>query len=150
LRNSCAEPLIWDNLHANDYDGAASYCGRMPDGHWNCEASERACSCNPITSSLNYVPFRTWRNFVAARADGPPKAYLSAMREWLPRFATWPAVTLERLILFGDCYYLPYERPGGGRLFEPTGASGNESANWGEETAAFRSRPPVAGVLCCA
>src|SRR5207245_57761 len=38
------------------------------------------------------------------------KAYLSALQEWLPRFATiGKPVTLEGLTLFGDCYYLPHE-----------------------------------------
>jgi hypothetical protein len=32
------------------------------------------------------------------------------MKEWLPRFATiGEPVSLEDLILFGDCYYLPHE-----------------------------------------
>jgi hypothetical protein len=61
---------------------------------------------------LNFVPFRTLAEFV--HCEGPwdaRKAYLSAMEEWLPHFATvGQPVTLQELILFGDCFYLPYEQ----------------------------------------
>ena len=56
--------------------------------------------------------FRWTRERCPATAKWEPrKAYLSAMREWLPRFATLgQPVTFEDLVLFGDCYYLPYEQ----------------------------------------
>jgi protein O-GlcNAcase/histone acetyltransferase len=91
---------------------------------------------------LNYVPFRTLAEFV--HCDGrwaPRKAYLSALREWLPRFATiGQPVTLEDLILFGDCYYLPHEEgPEAEALFERTRSLlARKPAEWGEEVTVFR------------
>ena len=92
---------------------------------------------------LNYVPLRTLAEFVQLRrrVGSPRKAYLSAMREWLPRFATiGQPVTLEDLILFGDCYYLPHEEgPEAEALFERTrGLLARNPAEWGEDVAAFR------------
>jgi protein O-GlcNAcase / histone acetyltransferase len=116
------KPLIWDNLHANDYDGrrffCGPYCGRAP-------ALRDAVSgllSNPNTEfPLNYVPLRTLAEF--ARCQGTwdaRQAYLAAMREWLPCFATiGQPVAFENLVLFGDCYYLPHqEGPEAEALFE--------------------------------
>jgi protein O-GlcNAcase/histone acetyltransferase len=91
---------------------------------------------------LNYVPLRSLAEFVRS-ADGwdARQAYLSAMREWLPRFATiGQPVTLEDLILFGDCYYLPHEEgPEAEALFESTRSLlARDPAEWGEEVTAFR------------
>ena len=68
-------------------------------------------------------------------------AYLAAMREWLPRFATiGQPVTLEDLILFGDCYYLPHEEgPEAETLLRHTRSLlTGTPAEWGEAVTAFR------------
>ncbi|MHC1768924.1 MAG: beta-N-acetylglucosaminidase domain-containing protein [Verrucomicrobiia bacterium] len=106
------KPLIWDNLHANDYDGRRFYCGPY-DGRASGLRSEVAgLLSNPNTEfPLNYLPIRTLGAFVrCAKEWDARQAYLSAMAEWLPRFGTHrgPA-NLEDLVLFGDCYYLPHE-----------------------------------------
>jgi protein O-GlcNAcase/histone acetyltransferase len=86
---------------------------------------------------LNYVPLRTLAAFVrcAGRWD-PREAYLAAMREWLPRFATvGQPVTLADLILFGDCYYLPHEEgPEAQALLDRA----RSLLAWGEDATAFR------------
>jgi protein O-GlcNAcase/histone acetyltransferase len=106
------KPLIWDNLHANDYDGRRFFCGpysgRAP------ELRERASGLliNPNTEfPLNYVPLRTLGEFVKGQGTwNPRQAFLAAVREWLPRFATvGQAIAFEDLSLFSDCYYLPDE-----------------------------------------
>jgi hypothetical protein len=60
---------------------------------------------------LNYVPLRTLAAFIKASDSWDPRrAYVAAMAEWAPSFATVRGpVSLEDLILFGDCYYLPHE-----------------------------------------
>jgi protein O-GlcNAcase/histone acetyltransferase len=60
---------------------------------------------------LNYIPLRTLAHFVNGRGPwNPRKAYLSAMREWSRHFAAVGHVlSLDDLVLFGDCYYLPHE-----------------------------------------
>jgi len=93
---------------------------------------------------LNYVPLRTLAKFVhCAGGWDARQAYLAAMREWLPRFATiGQPVTLEDLILFGDCYYLPHEEgPEAEGLFERTRSLlARNPAEWGEEATAFRQQ----------
>jgi protein O-GlcNAcase/histone acetyltransferase len=106
------KPVIWDNLHANDYDGRRFYCGPYSGRPLELREAVAGLLSNPnIEFPLNFVPLRTLAEFV--RCAGPwdaREAYLSAMREWWPRFATvGQPVTLDDLVLFGDCYYLPHE-----------------------------------------
>ena len=137
------KPLIWDNLHANDYDGRRFYCGPYAGRATELRGEVSGLLSNPNNEfCLNYVPLRTLAEFVrcADRWDAR-HAYLSAMREWLPRFATiGRPVTLAELILFGDCYYLPHEEgPEAEALFQRARRllTGNP-ADWGEEVTAFR------------
>ena len=106
------KPVIWDNLHANDYDGRRFYCGPYAGRPTELRQAVGGVLCNPNNEfPLNYVPLRTFAEFVRTAGTWKPRpAYLSALREWWPRFATvGQPVTLEDLILFGDCFYLPYE-----------------------------------------
>ena len=61
------KPLIWDNLHANDYDGrrffCGPYCGRPPE----LRSEVSGLLSNPNSEfPLNYVPLRTLAQFVQA------------------------------------------------------------------------------------
>lgn len=108
------KPLIWDNLHANDYDGRRFYCGPYAGRPPALRNEVAGVLSNPNCEfSLNFVPIRTLGEFVrcpASAAWDARQAYLTALREWLPRFATvGQPLTLEDLILLGDCYYLPHE-----------------------------------------
>jgi len=137
------KPLIWDNLHANDYDGRRFYCGPYAGRAPELRSEVSGLLSNPNNEfPLNYVPLRTLAEFVRCEGGwGPRQAYLSAMREWLPRFATiGQPVTLEDLILFGDCYYLPHEEgPEAEALVGRTRSLlAKKPADWGEEASAFR------------
>jgi beta-N-acetylglucosaminidase-like protein len=106
------KPLIWDNLHANDYDGRRFYCGPYAGRPPELRKEVSGLMLNPNTEfPLNYVPLRTFAEFVNCKGVWDPrKAYLGGLREWLLHFATvGEPVVLENLILFGDCYYLPHE-----------------------------------------
>jgi protein O-GlcNAcase / histone acetyltransferase len=122
------KPLVWDNLHANDYDGRRFFCGPYSGRPPELRGEVSGLLSNPNTEfPLNYVPLRTLAAYVQASDSWAPRsAYLAAMREWAPSFATvrgpalspveGPAlspvegsVPLEDLVLFGDCYYLPHE-----------------------------------------
>jgi protein O-GlcNAcase/histone acetyltransferase len=109
------KPLIWDNLHANDYDGRRFYCGPYSGRPPELRQEVSGLLVNPNNEfPLNYVPFRTLAEFVhclSHRDWEPRRAYLSAMRQWLSRFAILgQPVAFEDLVLFGDCYYLPYQQ----------------------------------------
>jgi protein O-GlcNAcase/histone acetyltransferase len=140
------KPLIWDNLHANDYDGRRFYCGPYAGRPPELRSEVSGLLSNPNNEfPLNYVPLRTLAEFVrCAGGWDARKAYLSAMREWLRRFATiGQPVTLEDLILFGDCYYLPHEEgPEAEALFQRTRSLlARNPAEWeGAEVTAFQQQ----------
>ncbi len=139
------KPLIWDNLHANDYDARRFYCGPYAGRPPELRSEVRGLLSNPNNEfPLNYVPLRTLAQFVrCAGAWNARQAYLFAMREWLPRFATiGQSVTLEDLILFGDCYYLPHEEgPEAKALCERAEVLlARSPAEWGGEATAFRQQ----------
>lgn len=106
------KPIIWDNLHANDYDGRRWFCGPYAGRPLEMKASAAGVLLNPNCEfPLNYVPVRTLASYIQCESAWEPRAvWLDAMREWWPRFAS-PAgsITLDDLIQFGDCYYLPHE-----------------------------------------
>jgi hypothetical protein len=101
---------------------------------------------------LNYVPLRTLAEFVRSEGKWDARqAYVAAMREWLPRFKTvGQPVTLEDLILLGDCYYLPHEEgPEAEALFAGiTHLLAADHVDWGDLAAAFRQRAARLGELC--
>jgi len=137
------KPLIWDNLHANDYDGRRFYCGPYAGRPPELRSEVSGLLSNPNNEfPLNYVPLRTLAQFVRCAGGWDARqAYLSAMREWLPRFATISQpVTLEDLILLGDCYYLPHEEgPEAEALIERLRRFlALNPAEWGEDITAFR------------
>jgi protein O-GlcNAcase/histone acetyltransferase len=106
------KPLIWDNIFANDYDGRRFYCGPYPRKRTRIRQEVSGFLLNPNTEfPLNYVPLRTFAAFLSCRrAWNPRAAYLSAMAEWFPSFATvGQQVSLADMVLFGDCHYLPHE-----------------------------------------
>ena len=106
------KPVIWDNLHANDYDARRFYCGPYSGRRSELRGEVRGLLVNPNCEfPLNYVPLRTFAEFANCEGNWQArKAYLDAIREWLPRFATvGDPVTFEDVILFADCYYLPHE-----------------------------------------
>jgi len=106
------KPLIWDNLHANDYDGRRFYCGPYAGREPELRSAVSGLLSNPNTEfPFNFVALHTLAKFVSCDGtwDARP-AYLAALREWLPRFATvGQPITLEDLVAFCDCYYLPHE-----------------------------------------
>jgi protein O-GlcNAcase/histone acetyltransferase len=106
------KPLIWDNLHANDYDGRRFFCGPYSGRARELRDHVSGLLLNPNTEfPLNYIPIRTLGDFARGQGTWDARdAYLSAMREWLPRFATIrESLSYDDLVLFGDAYYLPHE-----------------------------------------
>jgi protein O-GlcNAcase/histone acetyltransferase len=105
-------PLIWDNLHANDYDGRRFFCGPYSGRPAELRGEVSGILSNPNTEfPLNFVPLRTLGAYLQNRGAWDARAaYVTAMTEWLPQLAglSGPAA-LEDLLRFGDCFYLPHE-----------------------------------------
>lgn len=106
------KPTLWDNLHANDYDGHRFYCGPFAGRPPELRDAVAGILTNPNTEfPLNFIPLRTTAEFARGRGPWDPReAYLRALRDWLPEFATTGApITFEDLLLLADAYYLPHE-----------------------------------------
>ncbi len=139
------KPVIWDNLHANDYDARRFFCGPYAGRPTELRAEVNGLLINPNCEFvLNYVPLRTFAQFL--HEDGffdARKSYLAAMEEWLPQFATVGApIALDDLIFFGDCYYLPYaDGPEAGAFYERAkNLLATNPLEWGERAADFLQR----------
>lgn len=131
-------PVIWDNLHANDYDGRRFYCGPYEGRPVELVENVRGILSNPNTEfPLNFVPLQTLGRFVQAALGAQPwsprEAYLDAMEEWAAR----AGVDCRDFVRFGDCYYLPYsDGPEAEALF----ASAREAAAHPAAAKAFAER----------
>lgn len=109
------KPVIWDNLHANDYDGRRFFCGPYSGRPLPLRQAVGGLLSNANCElPLNFIPFRTLAAFVHARdAWDPRSAYLGALHEWHPHFQTCgDPLSFEDLRLFTDCFYLPHELGG--------------------------------------
>lgn len=125
-------PLIWDNLHANDYDnGRRVYMGPYAGRDVKIGGLVEAVLSNPNCEfEANFVPLRTLALFGDAVRDDTAydsrEAFNQATEEWLPRFRISgvgavgaggaggeadPATVfcLEDVRLLADLFYLPYQ-----------------------------------------
>ncbi|MGV3520624.1 beta-N-acetylglucosaminidase domain-containing protein [Luteitalea sp.] len=105
-------PILWDNLHANDYDGRRVLLGPYAGRPLALRDEVAGILTNPNTEfPLDFMALRTLSLYL--RADGtwdPRAAWLAALREWLPSFETVGGpIEFDDLVLLADCYYLPCE-----------------------------------------
>lgn len=147
------KPLIWDNLHANDYDGRRFFCGPYSGRPRELLSEVAGILTNPNCEyPLNYVAFHTLAAFVRGRGPWVPRAaYLEAMRDWHAHFTTCGApIAIEDLILLGDCYYLPHEDgPEAVRLYRLLHELlGTAPASWGAKAGEFRALAARLRDLC--
>jgi protein O-GlcNAcase / histone acetyltransferase len=147
------KPLIWDNLHANDYDGRRFFCGPYSGRPPELRDEVSGVLSNPNNEfALNYVPLRTLAEFVRRTGTWDARnAYLAAMRDWLPSFATaGQPFALEDLVLLGDCYYLPYEEgPAAMALYERArGMLARHPAAWGDDAPEFLAQAGRLRAVC--
>ena len=136
------QPLIWDNLHANDYDGRRFYVGPYAGRSPELRGKVRGILSNPNTEfPLNYVPLRTFAEFVRVEGEWDPRrAYESAMAEWLPQLETGSGLpVLGDLLLLGDCYYLPHSEGPLAKAIQTSAAELLQAkpADWIQSSAAF-------------
>jgi protein O-GlcNAcase/histone acetyltransferase len=139
------KPLIWDNLHANDYDGRRFFCGPYDGRPAELIPEINGLMINPNTEfELNFIAINTFGEFVRdPLAFDPRRAYLAALEKWLPRFGSvGKPVLLEDLVLLGDCYYLPYDDgvEAIGLLTQVLELLRRNPSSWGPEVDAVRRR----------
>jgi protein O-GlcNAcase/histone acetyltransferase len=103
------KPVIWDNLHANDYDQRRLYCG--PYSRSNAlRDSVHGILLNPNNEfPINFIPLQTLGDYLNRDDYQPRAAYLSAAAAWSKQFTTISSqVSAEDVVLLGDCHYLPF------------------------------------------
>jgi len=106
------KPVIWDNLHANDYDLRRLYLGPYSGRPPELRDEIAGILSNPNCEfHANYIPLRTLAMF--ARAAGrwnPEKAYKTALKGWLTHWHAHPGweITIQELETLCDCFYLPF------------------------------------------
>jgi protein O-GlcNAcase/histone acetyltransferase len=129
-------PVIWDNLHANDYDGRRLYCGPYEGRPLHLRGVVRGILTNPNNEfPMNFIPIRTLATYLRAGEDWQARpAYLAALAEWLEDYATvGMPVALGDLRLLTDAHYLPHqEGPDARDLLELVTALVNSPvSDWG-------------------
>ena len=112
-------PVLWDNLHANDYDMTRLFLGPYSGRSSKLRGDVDGILLNPNCEfEANFVAIKTLAAFLVAGGSWDSRsAYEAALEDWLPRFSTVSedSVSLDDLMLLGDTYYLPHEQ---GRLAE--------------------------------
>jgi protein O-GlcNAcase/histone acetyltransferase len=141
------KPVLWDNLHANDYDGRRFFCGPYAGRSRELLEAAGGVLSNPNCEfPLNYIPLRTLGEFVHGQGPWDPRdAYLRALKSWREQFVlegNGSKPDLEDLTLFGDCFYLPHqEGPLAEALYQSWRQLLSEApARWGERAADLRRR----------
>ena len=106
-------PMLWDNLHANDYDMRRLYLGPYAGRPGELLGEISGILQNPNCQfEANFIPVRTLGAYVRLGASYvPAAAYQEALLAWLPHFKSRGRrdFTLEDLRLAADIFHLPTE-----------------------------------------
>src|SRR3954468_17935160 len=100
------KPVIWDNLHANDYDGRRFFVGPYSGRSRELRDEVAGILINPNCElPVNFAPIRTFADYLNISGIWQPReSYLEALRAWLPQFDN---LSFDDLVLLCDCFYLP-------------------------------------------
>ena len=111
------KPIIWDNLHANDYDIRQIFFGPYAGRSLELKNELGGILSNPNCQFwANYNPLRTLGMYnTASDSWNPRHAFQESSKEWIQYFGN-EKISLDEIILLGDCFYTP------GRM----GKSGNQ------------------------
>jgi hypothetical protein len=137
------KPVLWDNLHANDYDSRRMLLGPYSGRPLALRDELAGILTNPnIEWPLNFVALHTLADFLQATdAWEPRQAYLTALQAWAPSFETVHGpVAFDDLVLLADCYYLPtQEGPRAEALLDrAVRALTDRSSSWRDHADAVR------------
>ena len=140
------KPVIWDNLHANDYDMTRVFLGPYSGRSLELREEVAGFLINPNCEfEANYVALKTLAGYLRASGSWNSRnAYEEALAAWLPRFSTVAedGVTLDDLMLLGDTYYLPHENGQlAEQLYDDVRCIVTQSTDdWGERQDRLRKR----------
>lgn len=105
------KPVLWDNLHANDYDLRRIYLGPYSGRNLEVRDAVAGILSNPNCEfEANYIPLRTLAMYAQAQGKWDPRrAFQTALRAWSSHWRTHKPGGLsgKELELLCDCFYLP-------------------------------------------
>jgi protein O-GlcNAcase/histone acetyltransferase len=105
------KPLLWDNLHANDYDLRRIYLGPYSGRPLEARDAVAGILSNPNCEfEANYIPLRTLAMYAQADDEWNPRRAFRAALEgcWLEWRTHKPGgLSAKELELLCDCFYLP-------------------------------------------
>jgi len=105
------KPVIWDNLHANDYDMRRLYLGPYAGRSMELLGETAGILSNPNCQfEANFVAVRSLARFLGGQTEARER-FLEALNAWLPMFQTrsGPPILQSDLELLGDLFYLPFQ-----------------------------------------
>lgn len=146
------KPVIWDNIHANDYDNRRYFAGPYAGRELALRDEVRGIVTNPNCQfQLNYIPIQSLGHYLSAEGQWDPRAdYLELLKGFKARhgFTSADAESLD-ITLLTDCFYLPYEHGAMAQalLDEVDFLFSSDVSRWGERYEAFDAVMKKAGVL---
>lgn len=105
-------PILWDNLHANDYDGRRFFVGPYAGRPRELLNEVAGIMTNPNCEfPLNYLPIVTLADFVNGKGPWQPRdSFLTNLPFWLKHFDSRENfLSADDLLVLCDCFYLPHE-----------------------------------------
>ena len=102
------KPILWDNLHANDYDIRQIFFGPYLGRPLELKNELGGILSNPNCQFwANYNPLQTLSQYQIAETDWDPRqAYKDSSIEWIQYFGNGD-ISNEEIQLLGDCFYAP-------------------------------------------
>ena len=102
------KPILWDNLHANDYDIRQIFLGPYLGRPLELKNELSGILSNPNCQFwANYTPLKTLGMYNSAIDQwDPSQSFLDSSKEWIQYFGNNERTAAE-IQLLGDCFYAP-------------------------------------------
>ena len=146
------KPVIWDNLHANDYDNRRYFVGPYAGRPLALKDEVLGIMTNPNCQlQLNYIPVMSLGMYLAAEDSWDERAnYL----ELLPKFQanhgfTHPDPSATDITLLSDLFYLPHSFGETGQALMDTidFLFKNDIEDWGDRFKEFQETMKTMGLV---
>jgi len=145
------KPIIWDNLHANDYDIQQIFFGPYTGRSLKLKNELAGILSNPNCQFwANYNPLRTLAMYIVETDSwNSRQSFLDSSKEWMQYFGN-DELTLEEIQLLGDCFYTSGQLGKmGNQLVESVRCiMSKEPAVWGSRLEIFRKLETSLNSLC--